>query len=122
MNVNQRIKKVRKDLELSMESFGKKVGVSKSAISHIESGDNNPSDILLKSICREFNIDYFWLTEGKGEMFVSFPEFLIDEMVEQYGMTEVERRFLIKFANADKDKRQQVLEYLESLFNELSNK
>lgn len=122
MTIGQRVKKVRNELNLTMQDFGNKIGIGKGAVSNIENGYSNPSTSTLKFICKQFNVDYFWLTEGKGEMFVSFPEFLIDEIVEQYGMTDIERRFLIKFANADKEKRKLVLEYLEELFNELSNK
>lgn len=69
MNKNERVKLLRKELGLTMEKFGERLGVKKSAISSIESGRNSLTDQMIKSICREFGADYIWLTTGDGEMF-----------------------------------------------------
>lgn len=68
--MNQRIKEVRRSLGLSQEEFGRRLGITKSAVSRIESSLNGASGQTVKSICREFSIDYAWLTTGQGEMFV----------------------------------------------------
>lgn len=68
--MNERIKLIRKTLKLSQEDFGARLGVTKAAISRLESGINKLTEQMAKAICREFNVDYFWLTEGTGEMFV----------------------------------------------------
>lgn len=68
--MNQRIKEVRRSLGLSQEEFGRRLGITKSAVSRIESSSNGASGQTVKSICREFSIDYAWLTTGQGEMFV----------------------------------------------------
>ena len=67
--MNQRIKEVRRSLGLSQEEFGRRLGITKSAVSRIESSSNGASGQTVKSICREFSIDYAWLTTGQGEMF-----------------------------------------------------
>lgn len=68
--MNERIKLIRKTLKLSQEDFGARLGVTKAAISRLESGINKLTEQMAKAICREFNVDYFWLTEGTGGMFV----------------------------------------------------
>ena len=68
--MNARIKDVRRSLGLSQSEFGRRIGVTTSAISRIESGENSASEQTIMLICREFNIDYGWLTTGQGEMFV----------------------------------------------------
>lgn len=65
----ERITEVRKSLGLTMEKFGQKLGITKTAISLIESGKNNLTDANAKAICREFNVNYKWLTTGEGTMF-----------------------------------------------------
>lgn len=75
MTVSERLKELRKNtLGLSMESFGREVGVGKSAISDIENGRNNLSDQMINSICKtNWNGRYVneqWLRTGEGEMFV----------------------------------------------------
>ena len=72
--MDKRIRELRKSLNLTMEQFGEKIGVSKSTISNIENGNRNATEHMVKSICREFNIDYGWLTTGAGEMFVDSDE------------------------------------------------
>lgn len=53
-----------------MEKFGEKIGVKKSAISLIESGKNSLTEQMVKSICREFDVDEEWLRNGTGSMFI----------------------------------------------------
>lgn len=66
--MNERIKQVRKYYNLPMDKFGERIGITKSSVSLLESGKNNPSDQTLKLICREFNVSYDWLMDGVGDM------------------------------------------------------
>lgn len=69
MDQKERLKYLRKDhLHLTLESFGEKLGVTKSAISNIESGSRALTDQMIRSISREFHISESWLRSGEGEM------------------------------------------------------
>lgn len=68
--MNERIRNLRKTLGLTMEKFGKYLGVGKTAISNIENGNRNVTDQMFKLICREFNVNENWLRTGNGEMFI----------------------------------------------------
>lgn len=70
MTQGERIKDVRNSLGLTLEKFGEKLGVTKTAISRLEKGERSLTEQMTKSICREFSVDYVWLTTGEGEMFV----------------------------------------------------
>ena len=70
MTENERVRELRKALDLTLEKFGKQLGVTKVAISNIENGNRKLTEQMKKLICREFNVDYIWLTTGEGEMFV----------------------------------------------------
>lgn len=72
--MNDRIKFLRKSLNLTLEKFGEKIGVQKSAVSKLEKGHVNPTEQMIKSICREFNVNETWLRTGEGEMFVDMNE------------------------------------------------
>ena len=65
---------------MTMEQFGEKIGVTKSTISNIENGNRNATEHMVKSICREFNVDYIWLTTGDGEMFVDTDDDFIERI------------------------------------------
>lgn len=70
MTQGQRLHELRKSLNLTLEKFGKSLGVGKTAISKIENGENNLTDQMLLSICREYNVNEEWLRNGTGEMFI----------------------------------------------------
>ena len=70
MTQGERIKDVRNSLGLTLEKFGEKLGVTKTAISRLEKGERSLTEQMTNSICREFSVDYMWLTTGEGEMFV----------------------------------------------------
>lgn len=70
MTQGERIRDVRNSLGLTLEKFGEKLGVTKTAISRLEKGERSLTEQMTKSICREFSVDYMWLTTGEGEMFV----------------------------------------------------
>ena len=67
MTQGERVKAIRKAKEISMEQFGERIGnISKSTISNIENGNRNLTDLMLKSICSEFNVNEDWLRTGAG--------------------------------------------------------
>jgi len=72
--MNDRVREIRKTLNLTMEKFGERLGVTRTAISNIESCNRKVTEQMLKSICREFNINENWLRTGEGNMFRELPE------------------------------------------------
>ena len=67
--MKDRIKQIRKSLNLTQEAFGGKLGVRKTAISKLEKGENNLTEQMVKLICSEFNVNETWLRTGDGEPF-----------------------------------------------------
>lgn len=74
MSENERIKEIRKTLKMTMERFGERLGVTKTAISNIEKSKRKVTEQMRKAICREFNINGDWLRTGNGEMFVQLSQ------------------------------------------------
>lgn len=72
--MNTRLKKLRKSLNLNGEEFGNILGVTKAAISKMETGAVGITEQTIKSICREFNVNEQWLRNGDGDMFNSISE------------------------------------------------
>ena len=67
--VNERVKVLRATLHLSQEAFGKRLGVTGTAVSRMESGDRDVTEQMKLAIIREFNVREEWLRNGTGEMF-----------------------------------------------------
>lgn len=80
MTQNERVKEVRKALGLTLEKFGERIGVTRGSMSNIENGNRNLTEQMTKSICREFSVDYIWLTTGDGEMFVDTDDDFIERI------------------------------------------
>ena len=68
--MNNRIKEIRKKMKLTQDEFGKRLGISNTAISKIEKGENNVSEQNIISICREFDVNEEWLRNGIGDIFM----------------------------------------------------
>lgn len=109
--MNFRIKELRKTLKLTQTAFAEKIGLTGAAITRIEKGERNPSEQTILSICREFRVNYFWLTEGKGEMFTSTPETVVEELVEQYDLDDIDKKIIEKYLELDAEQRKVLKEY-----------
>lgn len=72
--MKDRIKSIRKQTNLTQTEFGKKIGVKGNTITGYETGLRNPSDAIINSICREFNVNELWLRTGEGEPFNKIDE------------------------------------------------
>jgi transcriptional regulator with XRE-family HTH domain len=93
----ERIREVRKALNLTLEKFGGKLGVGKTAISKLEKDENNLTEQMTKAICREFHVDYIWLTTGEGDMFLDADDDF-KEQIDQIMASETDaRKNLFKF-------------------------
>ena len=97
MTQGERVKELRKTLSLTLEKFGDRLGVTKVAISNIEKGNRNLTEQMTKAICREFNVDYMWLTTGDGEMFIDNDDDFIERIDRIMAGEDEARKNLFKF-------------------------
>ena len=68
--MNYRIREIRKDNNLTQIEFGERIGVKGNTITGYENGIRIPSDAIILSICREFNVNEDWLRTGHGEKYL----------------------------------------------------
>lgn len=68
MTLGERVKKVRKVLDLTQRGFGERISIKQNSVAQIEMG-RNTSDQTISAICKEFNVSETWLRTGAGEMF-----------------------------------------------------
>lgn len=97
MTQGERIREVRNTLGLTLEKFGDRLGVTKVAISNIEKGNRNLTEQMTKAICREFNVDYMWLSTGDGEMFIDNDDDFIERIDRIMAGEDEARKNLFKF-------------------------
>lgn len=70
LTLGERIKKVRKELNLTQQAFANQIGTTQNNIASYEIGRREPSAAALNNICKTFNLSESWLRTGEGEMFI----------------------------------------------------
>lgn len=111
MTQGERIKEIRKSLNLTLEKFGEKIGMKKNSVSQLENGKNSVTEQVIISICREYNVDYMWLKSGEGEMFKNNDDdalAAIDRIMT--GENEFHKKLLKWVATSFNDEELQLLE------------
>lgn len=122
MTINERVKLVRKDLNLTMEKFGEQIGLKKAAVSVIENGKCSVTEANIRSICREFNVDYTWLTTGTGKMYVDTDQSFFNKIdLIMAGENEFHKN-LIKYAVNLNIKELETIENMINEFLEMNKK
>ena len=127
MNEGERIKILRKELlKMTMEKFGEALGVSKAAISRIESGAVSLTEQNRISICREFGVRSEWLRYGEGKPFaeVSRDE-QIEKMVNEIMLDKPEsfkRRYISALAALDESGWAALEKFVDSIIEVNSEK
>lgn len=72
--MKNRIRKLRRELDLTQQEFADKIGIKRNTIANYETGRNEPIDAVIALICREFNANEEWLRTGEGDMFIEMPK------------------------------------------------
>lgn len=72
--MNERIKQVRKSVGLTQAEFADKLGIKPNTVTCYETGIRIPSDAIIKSISKNFNVSEYWLRTGEGEMIIPITE------------------------------------------------
>jgi len=70
LTFGERMKKLRKALDLTQQEFADRIGSKRNTVATYEMGRTDPSAAVVSLICREFNVNETWLRTGEGEMLV----------------------------------------------------
>ena len=122
MNTNERIKLLIKELGLTQNEFGEKIGLKKSAISQIENGSTSSNPRIVQLICTAFNISEKWLTEGKGDMYTSDEEAILDKLAGMYDLSESQMIFAKQWLQLPATAKDAVVDYIVSVASALQEK
>lgn len=110
--MNTRIKKIRRELDLTQQAFAEKIGMKQNSIALIESGKRNISDQAILSICREFNVNEEWIRFGCGEMFATIPSAGLDMVASEYSLSHSEYILIEKFVRMKPEKRGIITDFI----------
>lgn len=120
MTHGERVKEIRKTLNLTLEKFGEKLGVGKTAISNIEKGNRNLTDQMAKAICREYNVNYDYLIYEEGEMFSDLPQTVLDELCAQYSLNDFDKAIIELYVNTPLELRQEAKKKMKEFIQKVN--
>ena len=117
----ERLKLVRKTLGLTQVQFSQKLGMSQPGYSQIEKGIRNITNIIVKSVCKSFNVDENWLRTGEGEMFVQTEESMFDDFKKKYNLSDAECEVAKYFLRLDAEQRKTILDHIVNIAEVIKN-
>lgn len=118
--MKSRIKKLRRELDLTQQEFADKIGISRGNIGAYEVGKNVPSDAVISLICREFDVNEKWLRTGEGEMFKPKSSDILDQLAEKYKLFDFEYAMIEKFLTMPPDLRRAIYDHFHDVDAALS--
>ena len=119
--MENRVRELRKYLKISQAAFGEKLGISRDAVNNLERDRAPLTELKARAICTVFNVNYDWLTGGKGNM---FQERSREEELFQWlhGIcddgSDFERRFVSSLARLDTAEWSVLERMLDKIYSE----
>lgn len=118
MTTAERIRVLRKELKLSQPAFGEKIGVKRDVIANIELERAPVKELMLKMICRTFNVNPLWLEKGEGEMFLDVPDTILDDLAVEFDLSPTEKNIVANYLRMPPEDRRKVSDLLHKLLGE----
>ena len=121
--MKDRIKEIRKAYNLTQVQFGERIGIKGNTVTNYESGSREPSNAVIASICREFNVSEKWLLTGNGEMKKQLTE--DEELTSLFGkllseddsenLTRVKKAFIAEMLRLEPAAWEKILEIAKAI-------
>jgi len=120
MTPGERIRKLRKALDLTQQTFAERIGISRNNIATYETGKSNPGEAVISLICREFNVNESWLRNGEGDMFVKAPDNSLEALALEYNLNKFAQSVIQKIVNLKPEQWEAVSNFIAQLVDMLS--
>ena len=121
MDIHERIKLIRQHYQLTRKEFGNILGVSENVIVNIEFNRlKKPAhkEPLLRLICEKFNINESWLRSGEGSMFSDKDKNVLEDLTEQYHLSELEQKILTVYLSLSQKNRDVIMDFVQQITKE----
>lgn len=114
--IEGRLYAIRKNENMNQEKFGKKIGVTRSAICNYENGTRPIGEQVILAVCREFGVNELWLRDGIGEPYAHVDGGILEHFIVDYNCSEFEANFLRAYFQLSGAEREQFCRYIELVF------
>lgn len=113
--MKERIRKIRRDLDLTQQEFADRIGIKRNTIANYETGRNEPVDSVVSLICREFGVSEEWLRNGTGEMFKPSPSSALDALATEFNLDHSSYVAIEKFLQLSPELREGMIAYFRDV-------
>ncbi len=113
--MKERIRKIRRDLDLTQQEFADRIGIKRNTIANYETGRNEPVDSVVSLICREFGVNEEWLRNGTGEMFKPSPSSALDALATEFSLDHSSYVAIEKFLKLSPELREGMIAYFRDV-------
>ncbi|MCI9364107.1 MAG: helix-turn-helix transcriptional regulator [Oscillospiraceae bacterium] len=92
--MKERIKKLRKALDLTQQEFADRLGIKRGNIATYETREGSPGSSVISLMCKEFNVNETWLRTGEGDMFNKTESSAVERLCSELKASELERQII----------------------------
>lgn len=119
--MSERLRKLRKALDLTQQEFADRIKIARGNISAYEAGKNAMSNAVISLICREFNVSEDWLRYGSGDMFLPEETDEFGALSKKYGLSEAERLLVERYVTSGDRIRKAIVDFIVSVSKEMES-
>lgn len=116
--MKNRIKEIRKGLNLTQQEFADRLGIKRNTIATYETGRNTPIDAVISLICREFKINEEWLRNGTGSMFIVTPSSAMEQLKKEFNLDDFSYHLVYEYLKLEPAQKNIVNNFLQSIMKE----
>lgn len=131
--MNERIKALRKELNLTQQEFADRLGTSRGNIGSYEVGKSAPSDAVISLICKTFRVNEDWLRNGgdNEKMFIELSPmqevgYYVEDLLEYDGNGNAFYDSIIEmmktYHSLDDKSKTVIREYFKNVADGIKNK
>lgn len=128
--MKDRIRKIRKELDLTQQKFADKLSVKRNTVAQWELGINALTDQVVASVCREFNVNEDWLRNGgsdenmfiklsKDEELAMYTQMLLDSTDDV--VADMIKEIIVMYEKLDNDSKQVIKNVTKGLLDKIKN-
>lgn len=115
MNINSRIRLLRKEKGWTQKSLAALLGITQSGVSFMEQDGATVSDQTIKTLCLACpGLSETWLRTGEGEMYSQAELFSLDRFLQEHGASDLELSIVKAYFELDPAIRRAVLDHFRS--------